>query len=188
MNYTHDEHKQKRGSHGVQTFIIKTCSHEETRKVAEQLGSAMHGGEVLALCGDLGTGKTTFVQGLAAGMGVRARVTSPTFILINEYHAENSLRLVHVDAYRLAAQATLADAATFGLTDLLSGADWDERAVLAIEWADRITSILPDDRLHIELAIDPEHPNRRTIRLLATGERSAALLSRFTASGQPSRL
>jgi len=170
----------------VQTLTVKSCSHEETRKVAEQLGRAMRGGEVLALCGDLGAGKTTFVQGLAAGMGVRARVTSPTFILINEYRAENGLRLVHVDAYRLAEQATLADAATFGLTDLLSGADWDEHTVLAIEWADRIASILPDDRLYIELAIDPEHPHVRTLRLLATGERSVALLSHFAASRQPS--
>lgn len=163
----------------MQTVTVKTCSQEETRSVAEQLGKAMRGGEVLALCGDLGAGKTTFVQGLAAGMGVRGRVTSPTFILINEYCAENGLRLVHVDAYRLAEQATLADAETFGLPDLLAGVDRDECTVLAIEWADRIASLLPDDTLRIELTFDSEHPTQRTIRLLATGERSAAVLETF---------
>ncbi|MCS6825020.1 MAG: tRNA (adenosine(37)-N6)-threonylcarbamoyltransferase complex ATPase subunit type 1 TsaE [Caldilinea sp.] len=162
------------------TLTVKTQSHEETRRVAETLGRAMRGGEVLALCGDLGAGKTTFVQGLAAGMGVRSRVTSPTFILINEYCAENGLRLVHVDAYRLAEQATLADAVTFGLTDLLAGVDGDERTVLAIEWADRIASLLPDDLLHIELRIDPEEPDARTIHLAATGGQSAEALHRLS--------
>ncbi len=160
----------------MQTLTVKTRSHEETRSLAEQLGHALRGGEVLALCGDLGAGKTTFVQGLAAGMGVRSRITSPTFILINEHLADNGLRLVHVDAYRLAEQATLADAATFGLTDLLTGADGDERTVLAIEWADRIAALLPADLLRIELIIDPEEPNARTIRLTATGERSVEAL------------
>ncbi len=107
----------------------------------------MADGQVIALCGDLGAGKTTLVQGIAAGMGVHARVTSPTFVLVNEYAAASGRRLVHIDAYRLAEGATLADAATLGLADLLDEAGMDGVNVVAVEWADRMATLLPADLL-----------------------------------------
>jgi tRNA threonylcarbamoyladenosine biosynthesis protein TsaE len=144
--------------------------------VGEHLGRLVQGGDVLAFCGDLGAGKTTFVQGVAAGMGVRARVTSPTFVLINEYEGKGGRRLVHIDTYRLAEGITLAEAATFGLAELLDGDDVDPRTVVAIEWADRVESILPADFLRIELAAANDNPDARTLRFVATGERSVSLL------------
>lgn len=156
-------------------LIREVHSAHETRRIGELIGKAVQGGEVLALCGDLGAGKTTLVQGIAAGMGVKAGVTSPTFILLNQYTGAAGRRLAHVDAYRLDDAAVLADAATFGLEEVLAG-EIDADDVVAIEWADRVASILPADLLRIELAATPDNPDTRTIRFVATGERSSLLL------------
>jgi tRNA A37 threonylcarbamoyladenosine biosynthesis protein TsaE len=83
---------------------------------------------------------------------------------------------VHIDTYRLAEGITLAEAATFGLAELLDGDDVDPRTVVAIEWADRVESILPADFLRIELAAANDNPDARTLRFVATGERSVSLL------------
>jgi tRNA threonylcarbamoyladenosine biosynthesis protein TsaE len=157
-------------------LTIDARSPESTRSVGEYLGRLVRGGEVLALCGDLGAGKTTFVQGLAAGMGVRGRVTSPTFVLVNEYTGERGRCLVHIDTYRLAEGITVAEAATFGLAEQLDGADADAQTVVAIEWADRVESLLPADLLRIELAPTADDPDARTLRFVASGERSISLL------------
>lgn len=159
----------------MQAQRIDVRSSYETRRIGELIGKAVQGGEVLALYGDLGAGKTTFVQGVAAGMGVDARVTSPTFILLNEYIGAAGRRLVHVDTYRLAEEMILAEAATFGLEDLLAG-EFGAEDVVAIEWADRIESLLPDDVLRIEITAGHDDPDARTIRITATGERSNRLL------------
>jgi tRNA threonylcarbamoyladenosine biosynthesis protein TsaE len=110
-------------------------------------------------------------------MGVTARVTSPTFVLVNEYAAEQGCRLVHIDAYRLAEGAALADAATFGLAELLADAGMDGVNVVAIEWADRIQALLPADRLEIEITAVEDDPDARTLHITATGEQSARLLT-----------
>lgn len=160
----------------MSTLVIDVRTPEETQSVGEHLGRLVRGGDVLALYGDLGAGKTTFVQGVAAGMGVHGRVTSPTFILVNEYLGENDRRLTHIDTYRLAEGTTLAEAATFGLAEQLDGEDVDAQTVFAIEWADRVQSILPADLLRIELITTTDNPGARTLHLAATGERSATLL------------
>ncbi len=161
----------------VPTLTLHTHSRQMTHAVGAQLGRSVADGQVIALRGDLGAGKTTFVQGLAAGMGVHARVTSPTFVLVNEYAAASGRRLVHIDAYRLAEGATLADAATFGLADLLADAGMDGVNVVAVEWADRIQSLLPADRLEIEISAAEDDADARTLHLTATGEQSARLLA-----------
>ncbi len=166
----------------MKTLEIDVCSWQETQRLGAMLGRLLRGGEVLALIGELGAGKTTFMQGVAAGMGVRGRVTSPTFVLVNEYAGENGLRLVHVDTYRLAEGATLAEAATFGLAEQIDGDDVDPQTVIAIEWADRVASILPADLLRIELAAAGDNPDARTLRLVATGARSITLLERLRGS------
>ncbi len=159
----------------MQAQRVDVRSSYETRRIGELIGKAVQGGEVLALYGDLGAGKTTLVQGVAAGMGVDARVTSPTFILLNEYTGAAGRHLVHVDAYRLAEEMILAEAATFGLEDLLAGG-FGAEDVVAIEWADRIESLLPDDALRIEITAGDDDPDARTIRITASGERSNRLL------------
>ncbi|MFN3979164.1 MAG: tRNA (adenosine(37)-N6)-threonylcarbamoyltransferase complex ATPase subunit type 1 TsaE [Caldilinea sp.] len=159
----------------MQALRIDVRSSYEMQRIGELIGKAVQGGEVLALYGDLGAGKTTLVQGIAAGMGVDARVTSPTFILLNEYTGAAGRRLVHVDTYRLAEEIILAEAATFGLEDLLAG-EFGAKDVVAIEWADRIEALLPDDVLRIEITAGDDDPDVRTIRMRASGERSTLLL------------
>lgn len=166
---------------------IVTPDAAATQALGEALGAGLDGGLVIALHGDLGAGKTTFVQGLARGLGAGARVTSPTFVLINEYPAGRGLRLVHIDTYRLgglaggtvygaaADETTLDEAEALGLLDLLD----DPAAVVAIEWAERIAPLLPADHLLIELHYGPA-PDTRRLRLVAYGPRSAAAVKRVS--------
>jgi tRNA threonylcarbamoyladenosine biosynthesis protein TsaE len=139
---------------------------------------------VIALYGDLGTGKTTLTQGIAQGMGITARVTSPTFTLVNEYRGETpdgrGLRLIHVDTYRLGdtpEQAVL-EAETFGLDEILDGdaSGKGNGAVVVIEWAERIASRLPPDHLRIEITHTNAGSDVREINCSAFGSVSAAIL------------
>jgi tRNA threonylcarbamoyladenosine biosynthesis protein TsaE len=143
-------------------------SAEDTERLGRSIGSALQGGEVLALYGELGTGKTTLMRGIAAGAGVPPeRVTSPTFVLIHEYVGR--LRLAHADLYRL---ATTDELAQTGLSDYL-----DDRTVVAIEWADRGASELPADRLDIAFA--HEASTTRQVTMTAFGSRSKQLLAQI---------
>lgn len=135
----------------------------ETQALGRALAAALKPPLVIALHGDLGAGKTTFVQGLAAGLGVRSRVSSPTFILVNEHRGAGGTRLVHVDAYRLGAAAH-AEAEDIGLAELLE----DENAVVAVEWADRVAELLPPDHLLVELNYGAGE-DERVIRISAFG-------------------
>lgn len=150
-----------------------TESAAETQAVGEALAACLQAGQVLALRGDLGAGKTTFVQGLARGLGVAGRVSSPTFVLVNEYAVGQrayGLRLIHIDTYRLGA-ATHSEADAMGLEELLEDPD----AIIAIEWAERVADLLPADHLLIELRYGAT-PDARLLRLTALGPRSAAAL------------
>ncbi len=112
-----------------------TNSEEATRAVAREIAGELAAGAVVLLSGDLGAGKTAFVRGLADGLGIDPEdVTSPTFTLVHEYRA-GRLPLVHVDLYRLDS----ADLDEIGLDPELAG-----RGVVAVEWAERLTRILPD--------------------------------------------
>lgn len=158
------------------SFIVRTHARSETHAWGERLAACAPPGLVIALRGDLGAGKTTFVQGLAAGLGVPAHVTSPTFILVNEYKGAGSRRLIHVDTYRLGdrAEDAVAAAEMVGLEDLWAGAD----AVVAVEWADRIAAMLPPDHLEVELSYDSRRgADVRALRFAATGPQSAAVLA-----------
>jgi tRNA threonylcarbamoyladenosine biosynthesis protein TsaE len=123
-------------------WVQQTSGVEETRALGARLGGHLRQGDILALAGELGAGKTAFTQGLARGMGIAAPVTSPTFTLINRYVAPDGRALQHVDCYRLGnAALEMWDA---GLTDLFAGDD-----IVVIEWADRIPELLPADHLRI---------------------------------------
>jgi len=114
------------------TIISRSAG--ETREAGCAEGARVRPGDVLALVGDLGAGKTEWVKGLAAGLGSQAAVTSPTFTLIQEY-AGGRLPLYHLDCYRLESAAELV---AIGLDDYLDG-----RGVLAIEWADKFPELIP---------------------------------------------
>jgi tRNA threonylcarbamoyladenosine biosynthesis protein TsaE len=119
-----------------------TAGPQETRALAAALAPLLADGDLLVLSGDLGAGKTCFTQGLGAALGVRERITSPTFTLLVEH--EGRLALHHLDAYRLSG---IEDAADLDLPGLL------ETGVTVIEWGDRLAGGLPDDLLVIELRL-----------------------------------
>lgn len=124
------------------TYQTDSTSSEATEQFALGLGAKLRGGEVLVLVSDLGGGKTTFVRGLARGMGSTDHVSSPTFTISREYHAAK-LTLYHFDFYRLAEPGVVA-------AELAEYID-DPKAVIAIEWGDIVEDVLPPDRVIISL-------------------------------------
>ncbi len=131
-----------RGLKKTSSIVLKSRSREETLALGAAFGQKAKGGEVIALIGDLGTGKTQFVQGLAAGLGIDSTtVNSPTFTLLQTY--EGRLPLIHVDLYRLENQKEV-DA--LGLEEYLEG-----KGVAAVEWADNGSEVLPHGRLTITI-------------------------------------
>jgi tRNA threonylcarbamoyladenosine biosynthesis protein TsaE len=151
-------------------YTVVTHGGAATQATGEALAQCIARGQVIALRGDLGAGKTTFVQGLARGLQVHDRVSSPTFVLVNEYKGAGGVRLLHVDTYRLGATAG-AEAAMLGLEEMLD----DEEAIVAIEWADRVAELLPADYLLVDLAYG-ETDDDRTVCITACGPVSAAAI------------
>ena len=141
---------------------------DEMHRFAVALGQAARAGDVLALVGPLGAGKTTFTQGLALGLKIppERHVSSPTFALVNEH--QGRLLLVHADLYRLRDTAELAE---LGLEEAF------DHAVTAIEWADRFPECLPKD--HLRLEILPRSDGGRVLAPRATGPRSEAWARAF---------
>jgi len=142
----------------------------ETQALGKCLGELLQPGDVVALAGELGAGKTAFTQGVARGLGIGALVTSPTFTLINQYALPGGGHLQHVDCYRLTdASAEMLDA---GLTDLLGGED-----IVIIEWADRIPELLLDEHLEIRFSyVNDEH---RRFCFMAHGARYEEFIPRL---------
>ena len=128
-----------------QRHTITTISAAQTQKVGQRLARRLRGGEVLALVGDLGAGKTVLARGIAQGLGIKHRIVSPTFILMRVYPVRRHKkirRLVHVDAYRI---KHANDLLAIGLGDYLGKPD----TVSVIEWADRVKKILPQKTVNI---------------------------------------
>jgi len=143
-------------------ICIATHSVDETRELGRKIGGLIDHPLMIALIGDLGSGKTAFVQGLAQGLEVPADyyITSPTFTLINEYPGRWPLS--HVDLYRL---ENLNDFEDIGLDELLY-----DQAVIAIEWADKLDDSLLSDYLAMTLEIIDDHCRRISIRAYGQNE------------------
>lgn len=160
------------------TYTITTLSATETFRFGQRLGHLLESGQVVALQGDLGAGKTVLTQGIAQGLGITARVTSPTFTLVSEYSRPDGDRLIHIDCYRLGSpeQADGALEATFfGLDEIVDRND----AIVVIEWAERVATLLPPDYLQVSLDYDLATPDQRQIQLIAHGPRSIQLIERI---------
>ena len=136
---------------------LTTTSPEETEAAGARLGATLKSGDVVALTGELGAGKTVFVQGLARALGVATGATSPTFVLVNEYRGR--LPVHHVDAYRTTSLAELMD---LGIEEMMDG-----DGVTVIEWAERLEPLLPARAVRVRIAGVGDEP--RTIVI----ERSA---------------
>lgn len=137
---------------------IKTKGERETISVGRSLGRRLSPGDLICLTGDLGTGKTCFVKGLAGGLGIKGRaVTSPTFIIIREY--KGRIPLYHIDLYRIGFVEDIRD---IGMEEAIYG-----QGVTAIEWAERISETLPDERIDVTLNYVDE--KTRVIEMKAFG-------------------
>jgi tRNA threonylcarbamoyladenosine biosynthesis protein TsaE len=149
------------------SLSITAASAADTQAIAERLGGLLAAGDVLALIGPLGAGKTTFVQGLARGVGVPPdrHVASPTFALVNEHPGR--VPLVHADLYRIEDARELQE---LGLTDAF------DRAAVVIEWLDRFPDAAPAERLTITIAFVPG-TDTRTLTFTSTGARAEALVA-----------
>jgi tRNA threonylcarbamoyladenosine biosynthesis protein TsaE len=147
------------------TMDFFSRSPEQTRRIGMRLGGALQAGDVICLQGDLGAGKTTFVQGVALGWGSLDAVSSPTFILVNVYRRGDEARLFHMDAYRL---DSTPEAEELDLDSMVT------EGPLLIEWPERIDGLVPAERLWIRL----EHMDQeeREMKFKATGQRYDDLL------------
>jgi tRNA threonylcarbamoyladenosine biosynthesis protein TsaE len=132
---------------------LETRSAEETERAGEELARSLHAGDVVALTGELGAGKTCFVRGVVRGLGSATPATSPTFVLVNEYRGR--LPVHHVDAYRT---VTLDELMDLGLTELFDG-----DGITLVEWADKLGPLLPARAIAVHIAGVGDEP--RTIIL-----------------------
>ncbi len=144
----------------TERFEVETRSAEETKRLAVALTPVLVPGDMLVLAGDLGAGKTVFVQGLAAGLGIPEAVTSPTFVLAREY-CGGRYPLMHLDIFRLNKIQEIID---LGYDEFL-----DPSGIVAIEWGDVVEPLLPREHLHVELYYSGGQSDVRAITLRPRG-------------------
>jgi tRNA threonylcarbamoyladenosine biosynthesis protein TsaE len=149
----------------LHTIDFFSRSPEQTRRIGVRMGGALQAGDVICLQGDLGAGKTTFVQGVALGWGSQDSVSSPTFIIVNVYRRGDEARLFHMDAYRL---DSAPEAEELDLDAMLS------QGALLIEWPERMDGLIPAERLWIHLEHITE--DERKMKFHAVGSRYDNLL------------
>ena len=150
-------------------IYLTTISPEETKSLGGKIGAAIESGIIIALIGDLGSGKTLFVQGLASGLDVPSDhyITSPSYTLINEYPGR--FRLFHIDLYRINSENDFED---IGIHEILSGC-----CVAAVEWAERLNQAMPAEYLSIHFKIVDDQ--KRKIILTGYGPNAINLLRNF---------
>jgi len=120
-----------------------TDSPERTKEFSKNFAQGLKSPAILVLYGNLGSGKTTFIQGLAVGLGIKKRILSPTFVFIRRYDLSSGLKFYHVDLYRLDSER---DVEAIGLKEIL-----EEKAIIAIEWPEKVEKLLPEDSIKIKL-------------------------------------
>ncbi len=150
------------------TFEFFSRSPEQTRRIGMRLGGVLVPGDLVCLQGELGAGKTTLVQGMAQGWGSLDPVSSPTFVLVNEYRRSDGNRLFHMDAYRLESGA---EAAELDLDWMLA------EGALVVEWPERIQGVLPTEALKI--CLDAVAEEQRQMRFNAEGIHYDRLLAQL---------
>lgn len=151
-------------------MVLQTKSTSETVRIGKSIGSLLRPGDVVALVGELGTGKTQFIKGLAEGLGVGkpTYISSPSFTLINEYPGK--VPFYHIDLFRLTSEK---EAEELGLEEYFQG-----EGITAIEWADRIPSLLPDENLWIHIHYTGK--NARSLEIIGKGDRYEKLVEELS--------
>ena len=135
--------------------IINTQNLRETQEFARDFAKNLKAGDVLCLYGNLGSGKTSFVQGLAKGLGITRRIISPTFIIARRYEISD-LNLYHIDLYRT---QTLQDLQSIGINEILE----DDNNIVAIEWAEKLLDLIPKKRIDLKFEYIDENTRKITI-------------------------
>lgn len=155
-------------------MVIQTKSASETIRIGRRIGSRLLPGDVVALVGELGAGKTQFIKGLAAGAGIAnpTYISSPSFTLINEYPGK--ITFYHIDLFRLGKEK---EAEELGLDDYFQG-----NSITVIEWADKIPSLLPDELLLICIAYTGR--NTRSLEISGKGDRYHKLVEELSKRNQ----
>jgi tRNA threonylcarbamoyladenosine biosynthesis protein TsaE len=161
----------------MRRLSIRSDSENETVALGRSLGELCEAGDLFLLSGELGTGKTCLVKGIARGLGVNDAPFSPSFVLVREYHGR--LTLYHMDFYRMDSAQEVAD---LGVEDYLSAG-----GVCAIEWAERAEGLLPDLSLAVTLSYVQSREQSRTILFEASGPRYENLLDALTGSREAAR-
>lgn len=134
---------------------IITKSAQDTQQAGQRLSADLTGGEVIIFEGDLGAGKTTFIQGLAEGLGVNGRINSPTFIIMREYEINEQSNFYHIDLYRLENNIKQ-ELENLGILDLIN----ENKHIFAIEWGERARKFLPKDSININFENLDENSRR----------------------------
>ncbi|MEX2028226.1 MAG: tRNA (adenosine(37)-N6)-threonylcarbamoyltransferase complex ATPase subunit type 1 TsaE [Candidatus Curtissbacteria bacterium] len=129
-----------------------SSSEEETQKIGEDLGKNLKGGDIVALYGELGAGKTVFVKGIAVSLGIKKRILSPTFVFMRSYPIATGNQFVHIDLYR---GSDLASFEALGLEEVFT-----KENIVVLEWADRLGKMLPPKRIDVELIKEDEQKRR----------------------------
>ncbi len=149
-------------------IVFQSASEADTARLGAALAELLPDGTTVALCGTLGAGKTRLVQAIAEAAGVDRRdVTSPTFVLIQEYHGRRTI--YHMDAYRLRDEEEFL---SLGPEEY-----FDSDGLVLVEWADRVNRCLPTDR--IEVHIEVTGPQSRRFEMVSVGESQAAVIDRL---------
>lgn len=157
--------------------MLDFVSHSvvQTHRLGVRLGRLLRPGDVLLFSGEFGAGKTTFIQGIAEGLGVVGPVVSPSFTLVGEYRADaehGGVALYHIDLYRIRAPE---EALALGLEEYLYG-----QGICAVEWADRFPEVMPAEQIQVHLGFLSE--TKRVVRMEPTGGRYLELAAEFKRS------
>ena len=138
---------------------IRSTSPKQTKEAGKNLAKKLNGGDVVALFGELGAGKTNFVQGLAQGFGIKERVISPTFVFMRSYKIkkdQNILNLIHIDLYRI---NEARDFKLLGLEDI-----FNTQNIVVLEWAEKVSTLLPKKRTEVLLEKKGEFKRKITVK------------------------
>ena len=155
-------------------IFITTSSEEETERLGSAVAQALEPGNIVALCGNLGAGKTVVARGIARGLGIEENITSPTFVIMNRYESPTpgSAPLYHFDLYRKPSETEFAE---LGFSEILRGDGF-----CIVEWAENLPAVFAKDQTRIDIKLAPdENINAREIKITATSERIALIKDRL---------
>ena len=136
-------------------MVFRSLNEEDTEKAGERFAEGIKRGDVVALYGEIGAGKTAFVRGMAKGLGIKDRVTSPTYAIVNEYIGDTPF--YHFDMYRILSEDELFD---IGWDDYISGS-----GIIAAEWAENVDKALPEETIKVFISKSSEAESERVIRI-----------------------